>query len=410
MGKKTTSYVKSKDFQKYFFWSANSEHYQDAFLCWLFFNAGNDDQLGDFSRFFIGQLIKAKNSIVEILKVERQVFDSDIDLIVKTQDNEEHLIIIENKTGSAIHPSKGNKGERDYDTQLEKYFCKFYESKEYKKYFTDNCFHLVFFKNESVEYDEIDKIKGCDDSIRKILIKDGNREYDDKSPIWNIFDIETIIGCFNSFPEINKLENTILNDYYGNLNRWYKQYKNIEKIDNNSLLTKPDDFEEYWDEKSWLWRALLWKMSDESSQTEEISKYNGNYWGLYHHRSDKFAMSITSRDLINALSHKKLGICINLKAVKYNKGNGFDSYNWKSLLERDNAFTSIRDDLQKYSATIKGAVIKTVNTKYKGHYANKMIDYQFELKECTYGEILGCYKEVKKIYDEVCEMYKKSNR
>ena len=128
-----------------FFYSANSEAYQDAFLSWIVLNYNSDEKedVKEFSKFFIEKLLNdfTEDTTIKIdgsVKLERQVHRSDINVIVNTNQGK-HLIIIEDKVGSAIHSSnKKNKDGDDedkYDTQLLKYFDLFLNDEKYTNYF-----------------------------------------------------------------------------------------------------------------------------------------------------------------------------------------------------------------------------------------------------------------------------------
>lgn len=167
---------------KNFFYSANSEAYQDAFLTWIFYNFYNDNsndnsldqsdiEVKNFSRFMLKNLVPLKNDdeIITEVKPDTQVNDSDIILNITTNKNIKYLVIIEDKTGSSIHPSNKNNGE-SYQTQLEKYYDKFLnESGNYKEYFEDGRVFLYYYKNEYVNDYEKNVVDSASAACKKIL-------------------------------------------------------------------------------------------------------------------------------------------------------------------------------------------------------------------------------------------------
>jgi len=172
-----------------FFYSANSEAYQDAFLTWIFYNFYNDNSLDqsdievkNFSKFMLKNLVPLKNDDEIITEVEpdTQVKNSDIILKITTTNNE-YLVIIEDKTGSSIHPSKKTNKKKDndyYPTQLEKYYDKFLNDKAlkrlYEKYFEEGRVFLYYYKNEFVTEYEERVIDGANDACEKLLRKHYN--------------------------------------------------------------------------------------------------------------------------------------------------------------------------------------------------------------------------------------------
>ena len=167
--------------ERNFFYSANSEAYQDAFLTWIFYNFTKDEpktEIEKFSKYFLEYLSKIGNNgeKIETVEVDTQVKNSDIILNIKTNKNE-YLVIIEDKTGSSIHSSNKSDGEI-YKTQLEKYYDKFLGMDEYVKYFTEKRVFLYYYKNEFVnEYEKntiIDANSRCKVLLKKQYEKDND--------------------------------------------------------------------------------------------------------------------------------------------------------------------------------------------------------------------------------------------
>lgn len=240
-----------KNIKQNFFFSANSEHYQDAFLKWIFFNFNADKkdellEIEKFSRYFVEKLLNyngygiKSDSILEI-EVENQVYKSDVNLIIKTKEDGEHLILIEDKTNSSIHSSNNRENKKKkYKNQLEKYYDSFISENKYEKMFYEGKVHLFYYKNDYLgenEEKEIGKTnlackeifeKHIDEYNKKIqksktnlakkiselpvLINTVSIHKDDSSIYtWNILDINTIKNIFKCYT--NYFEDTILQQY-----------------------------------------------------------------------------------------------------------------------------------------------------------------------------------------------------
>ncbi len=172
--------------KKNFFYSADSEHYQDAVLTYIFYNYPEPEkkeadlsEIEIFSKYFTRLFLddSVSDSTITSIDVETQKYDSDVNLIVHTNDGD-HLVIIEDKTGSAIHRSvKKKKNSKDknskttyYETQLEKYYYQFLHDTKYDKYFIEGRVHLFYYKNNYINASENIKLdeakKGCEEILR----------------------------------------------------------------------------------------------------------------------------------------------------------------------------------------------------------------------------------------------------
>lgn len=258
-----------KKIETNFFYSANSEHYQDAFLKWIFFNfpSGKDNNLSEiekFSRYFVERLLNYNgyglkiDSIIEIV-VENQVDRSDVDFIIKTTKNGDHLILIEDKTNTSVHSSNNrNDKEKIYDTQLEKYYDSFLlNSKKYETMFNEGKVHLFYYKNSYLGEEESDSIDRANSACKELFkthineyskekqrkiengrnskksiallnekIKTASAHLDDNSVYtWNILDIGKIEKIFSEFA--NTFGDPILKQYFDFL-RYKKRWLDVD--------------------------------------------------------------------------------------------------------------------------------------------------------------------------------------
>lgn len=242
-----------KNIKQNFFFSANSEHYQDAFLKWIFFNFNADKkgkllEIEKFSRYFVEKLLNyngygiKSDSILEI-EVENQVYKSDINLIIKTKEDGEHLILIEDKTNSSIHSSNNRENKKKkYETQLEKYYDSFISADKYQEMFYEGKLHLFYYKNDYLGENEEKEIGKTNLACKEIFekhIDEYNKEIqknkintvsihkDDYSIYtWNILDIGTIQKIFNDYTK--SFKNTILKQYIECL-EFKKQWLGVKK-------------------------------------------------------------------------------------------------------------------------------------------------------------------------------------
>ena len=316
-----------------FFYSANSEAYQDGFLSWIIlnYNSNENPEIYKFSKYFIEKLLNDSNDgntihvVEEKVSLDRQVHDSDLIVIVNTNKGK-HLIIIEDKVGSAIHSSNKRNGEK-YATQLIKYFNEFLEDENYVDYILENRVHLYVYKNQFIDAVENEKItlsdKECsklvtdlnyqpeiDDLSRKIYTKnkDGNpsknemnrdnkvRKLEKRKKIveelkdkyiddkivqkktlytWNTLDIEEIYKLFNEYIDhkeenVELLNNVIFGSYFQMLKLWHDEYEKLEKCKYEKLEKRDyvidfnsNTFDLLWYDRSWLWDYFFHKLTEE---------------------------------------------------------------------------------------------------------------------------------------------------
>lgn len=394
-----------------FFYSANSEAYQDAFLTWIFYNFYNDNSLEqsdievkNFSKFMLKELVKLKNDDEIITEVEpdTQVKNSDIILNITTNKNI-YLVIIEDKTGSSIHPSNKENGE-SYQTQLEKYYDIFMEMDKYTNLFKEGRVFLYYYKNEYVnsyekrvlagansrllknvyerkikkcekniedakkDIEEANQDKGKDHHIkiknREETIKENESqknklesEYNDlesrgktKSLCeWEIFGIDDIYDLFDFFLKDNKIadfENIILRDYYQSIKFWHEKYQEIEN--NGKMLLYGDKPDFLWEEQSQIWNSIFEKVmkkviKESSEKRYVVNKYNGNYWqGSLISDNNVTCLLISPRKIVKDNNTVKIDITLNLRNEKYN-----DEVPWRNKKERENHRVAIVEKLNK---------------------------------------------------------------
>lgn len=394
-----------------FFYSANSEAYQDAFLTWIFYNFKNNNSLKsdievkNFSKFMLKKLVKFKNNdeIITEVDPDTQVKNSDIILNITTNKNK-YLVIIEDKTGSSIHPSNKENGE-SYQTQLEKYYDIFMEMDKYTNLFKEGRVFLYYYKNEYVNNYEkrvvsgansrllknvyVRKIKNCEKAIEKAkkeivkynqdkgtnhhtaiknrenTIKENElkknkleSEYNDlesrgktKSLCeWKIFGIDDIYDLFEDFKKKNEIEefdNIILRDYYHSIKFWHNQYEKIEE----KVLYEDDDpevCEFLWNEQSQIWNSIFEKVmkkviKESPEKRYVVNKYNGNYWqGSLISDNNVTCLLISPRKIVKDNNTVKIDITLNLRNEKYN-----DEVPWKNKKERENHRVAIVEKLNK---------------------------------------------------------------
>ena len=454
----------SEQFKRNFFYSANSEHYQDAVLTYIFYNypeEGKDDkelsEIEKFSKYFTGLLIDGdkNNIIITKIDVETQIHDSDIDLIIHTKDGKDHLVIIEDKTGSTIHGSvKKQRNSNDensqteyYDTQLEKYYDQFIHDENYQEYFKEGRIHLYYYKNEYVNSHEeviLEKAReGCkkifcnpflDDIANKNkelykLMNDGKNHYDstfekkrasieewntktkeyqellqqygDSIAEWKKLDIKWICKAFNDFFKNNRPDNLILKEYFDSIKFWNSQIENV--IKNEYEINSDDTL--LWGDTSKLWNPVFCQMLEVAlektkynlEQDTKVETYNGRYWQMSLHSKDKKTCMIITTKGIN---DRSISIGINLRNPKYDGNDNVPEIWITDEKARDK-------DLKKLIDTIKNVKIDDVapelsnRKKTDGQDNNKICSYDFNLKpgeKVDYNTILAYWMKVQNVF------------
>jgi len=415
-----------------FFFSANSEAYQDAFLSWVILNYNSDENpdVKEFSKYFIEKLLndfsdKTTLKIAGSVELERQVHDSDINVIVNT-DQGKHLIIIEDKVGSAIHSSNKKNKKDKYETQLLKYFDQFLNDNKYTDYFLKNRVHLFVYKNQYIDNFEKKQIeisnKGTlkylnifkdnkqskiDDLRKKVYKKkkDGNKSADElnrdekvksleikKKTVkelidkktefnWISMDSEDIYSLFDKYyshPSVKneKTHNVLISEYYQMHKLKYDEYKRIDK---SYKLTNNDGlFEVLWNDRSWLWEVFFYQLTVEVlGSTENI--YNGNnngcvhiatassgyYWvWSFHSDNDVYSVNIDAREIRKTILEKEdLSISINISSPKYGNKDIFEL-----KLDEDNKPTNKSGVKKRIEHASK--IQNKIAEYYQGEYKN----------------------------------------
>lgn len=446
-----------------FFFSANSEAYQDAFLSWVILNYNSDENpdVKRFSKYFLEKLLNdfsddTKITIDGDIELERQVHDSDINVIVNT-DQGKHLIIIEDKVGSAIHSSnKKNKDDDDedkYDTQLLKYFDLFLNDNKYTDYFLENRVHLFVYKNQFIDNFEINQInKSNRDSLnylklfkenKKLKIdEENNKEKKSKKRLtlleekknkvdelikertefeWIPLGSEEIYSLFDEYysklkEKTEKADNALIDGYFQMHKLKYDEYKRINSSYN---LTNDDGlFEILWNDRSWLWEVFFYELTDKifgskdkindgsnGGCIEVAPASTGFYWiWAFHSEHDLFSINIDARTIIKSILKKGvISISINIGNPKYGNEDIFEL-----KLNEKNKPTN-EDGIKKRSEhAIK--VQNAITENYKGEYShnnkwNKKIDlesdlnntitqFNFKISEHNIEKIADAIKEV----------------
>ena len=449
---------------KNFFYSADSEHYQDAVLTYIFYNypePGKPDnklsEIEGFSKYFTGLLLgnSSKDIKIEKIDVKTQVYDSDIRLIVHTADNKDHLIIIEDKTGSAIHRSvKKAKNSRDknsktlyYDTQLEKYYDKFIHDSDYQKYFKEGRIHLFYYKNEYINPFEERILEGAKKGCKKILCapfnddieqirkdiyklkNDGQTHYDstyesreakirnfesknddfasyynkygDSIVEWKKMGIDWIYETFNDYFKNEKPINLILRDYFESIEFWKNE---IDKVLNNKYKIERSSGDDYlWGDRSKLWNPVFCQMVKSSLEligddyVAKVDTYAGRYWQMSIHSKDKKSCIITTTKDIREDS---FSIAFNLRNKRYDGEDNVPA-EW-------NATEGAREkDGKKIIEAIKNVIVEDTKpeaskrTQSGDQDNNKICSYNFTFKpgeKPDYNTLLNYWMKVLNVF------------
>lgn len=451
--------ISEQQFKKNFFYSADSEHYQDAVLTYIFYNypeAGKQDkdlsEIERFSIFFTKQLLNKKGINITGIDVETQKYDSDIDLIIHTTDGKDHLVIIEDKTGSAIHPSvKKQKNSKDknsetlyYNTQLEKYFDKYIHDKDFEDFFKEGRIHLFYYKNEYVNDSEKKTLKKASEGCKEILcapfvdqIEEIKKEIyklknDGKSHNastfekrenaikelelkniefasnfdrfgtsiveWVIRDIDWIYDTFNEFYKGNKAENIILRDYFESIDFWKKEIDII--LNNNYTIERVSGTDLKWGDRSKLWNPVFCQMIDaalkqikDDSYETQVATYAGRYWEMAIHSKDKKTCVLANT---KGITNESFSIGINLRNAKYNGKENVPA-RWNEIEgEREKEGNRIIDLVNKNR--IKDADLTLGSRMKKGDQDNnKICSYEFKFKpgeKADYGTLFDKWMQV----------------
>lgn len=409
-----------------FFFSANSEAYQDAFLSWVILNYNSDENpdVKRFSKYFLEKLLNnfsddTKITIDGDIELERQVHKSDINVIVNT-DQGKHLIIIEDKVGSAIHSSNKKNKKDKYKTQLLKYFDQFLNDDKYFDYFTGNRIHLYVYKNQFIDDFEMEQIRLSNkdaveylekfrDKMQSNIDEENKKEFkkkdaeinrdkrvallqEKKSKVselvdkktdfsWIPIDFEKIIDTFNIYYSQSKgsagSHNIILNSYYQMVRLWDGAHKDLVK--NKYRINADNDlFEMLWNDRSWLWEVFFYQLTCEVlGSTENI--YNGNnngcvhiatassgyYWvWSFHSDNDVYSVNIDAREIKKTILEKEdLSISINMSSPKYGNKDVFEL-----KLDKDNKPTNKSGVKKRIEHASK--IQNKIKENYPGKYRN----------------------------------------
>ncbi|MBQ9541172.1 hypothetical protein, partial [Ruminococcus sp.] len=379
-------------------------------------------------------------------------------LIIHSQNEKDHLVIIEDKTGTSIHPSKKKKARKKYkegpdelyDTQLEKYYDEFLHGNEdYKKYFHEGRVHLFFYKNDYVDKYEIQRIKvankGCHDILKNyynVEIKDkikqleaeiknpkkGNRINDKKRKIseydnmnkefasydekfvdtitkWNILDINWIYDTFSEFFKQSIPENLILRDYFASIEFWNNQFNSIRSSEIRNCGNKELN-ELVWGQKSKMWHRLFSEIinddKDNSIQARyRVQVYNGNYWEMLLSSKDKKTVMLVESKSIASNSIK---VIIRLASEKFKEDI---PESWKDNTQKRKADRqNLKNKYEKINVNGIKPEISNNESKSSTKEANQICSYTFSLEKneiLNYDTLKKYWKYVNSVFNEIDE-------
>ena len=297
---------------------ATKELSQDAFLRWLFenHNCENESIKKAFRKLFDSFTAnKFKNKEVTHLKTVAQWKNIDISIWFKV-DNEEYLIVIEDKTGSDIHGD-----------QLEKYNQKIKE-------------HNDYWKSRGEAY-RTERYLVNEDNIFKVFYKTNIIEQWEKSNAekcgWtNIYDINDIYALFSDIDT----DNEVLG--------YYKEH--IKKIHSDANRHLPPG---EWGLISWHSFFNSYNSLDCISEKKEIDCYQNDYFYIKFfvkgHEKDMPCFEIRSRDFKYSENRKNHSIL--LRVVLYNLSNQADKQTiklWQESLKNHGFKLNYRNDVSTH--------------------------------------------------------------
>lgn len=341
---------------------ATKELSQDAFLRWLF-ESGFDEKCENESvqnasrtLFNIFTKNKFKDKEIKELKTVAQWKNIDISIWFKVDDIE-HLIVIEDKTGTGVH-----------DNQLAKYMEKIEE-------------HNTFWRDEKNQNPE--RYLEKDDALFKVfyktnIIDDWEKEYANEQNGWKTFDIFDIYNIFKGL----QTDNEVLG--------YYKEH--IEKIYSSASRK---DIPSNWDLISWHSFFNSYEPCSFVSPKTEINCYQKEYYYIKlfvkDHEKDLPCFEIRSRDF---KVDSETGKCsIIARAVLYNLSDEAQSaltkdkiIEWQGLISNYGFKLNQKSDINKHKQ-IGNFVINDIENNEKS--LTNALDYMCELLNL----IFSCEKE-----------------
>ena len=203
---------------------ATKELSQDAFLRWLFenYNCENESVKKAFRKLFDSFTDgKFKSKEITDLETVAQWKNIDISIWFKV-DGDEHLLVIEDKTGSEIH----NDQLKKYSLEIKKH-SDFWKNEEHQKtkrserYIeNDQNIFKIFYKTNIIDQWENDNAKSCG---------------------WKIYDIYSI---YELFSDINT-DNEVLGYYQEYIQKTYSAAKREIPLNEWNLISWHSFFNDY---------------------------------------------------------------------------------------------------------------------------------------------------------------------
>ena len=301
---------------------ATKELSQDAFLRWLFenYNCENESVRNSFRKLFDSFTDNkfVDKTITDLITVA-QWKNIDISIWFKV-DEEEHLIVIEDKTGSGIH-----------DNQLNTYAAEI------------NGHNGYWLEKENSGYARCPRFVKEDSKIFKIFYKtnivnqwERNATQNDELGKWKCYDVYSIYELFKDI----KTDNEVLGYYIEYIKKIYSYAKRE---------TNPSE----WELISWHSFFNDYQAPDCISSIKEINCYQKEYYYIKlfvkGQENDLPCFEIRSRDFAFNTNTEKYSITI--RAVLYNLENQATKEaisNWQELLKSHGFDLNYRKDTSKH--------------------------------------------------------------
>jgi hypothetical protein len=300
-----------------------------------------------------------KDKEIKELKTVAQWKNIDISIWFKVDDIE-HLIVIEDKTGSGVHDNQLAK----YMEKIEEHNTFWRDEKNQKKYTPES-----YLKKDGTLFKVFYKTN---------IIDDWEKEYANKENGWETFDIFDICNIFKGL----QTDNEVLG--------YYKEH--IEKI-YSSALTK--DVPSKWDLISWHSFFNGYEPCSFVSPNSEINCYQKEYYYIKlfvkDHEKDLPCFEIRSRDFKIDSETEKCSIIA--RAVLYNLSDEVQKAltkdritEWQGLISNYGFKLNQKSDINKHKQ-IGTFVINNIENNEKS--LTNALDYMCELLNL----IFSCEKE-----------------
>jgi hypothetical protein len=202
-----------------FFKDAKSEYSQDLFLHWLFECAkDNDDSDPSYfgKRLLLAFMGKGPSGMADLIVTENLTQICDMDIFVKgTYAGNPFFVVIEDKTFSTLHPSKGKDGKNVLQTE------KYMETlNEWKKNDDQKCTDNP--KKETHIYGIVYKTSFFNPQEKEAIPQSASSKKDGEN-VWTRYDINDIDDLFYQIAKERTPKHDLLMDYIAMLNDWTKK-------------------------------------------------------------------------------------------------------------------------------------------------------------------------------------------